>query len=156
VQRREGKIAVVPLEPIDIRIPSDPANLCTVREAIRRSAAGAGFEEPDTEQIVLAVDEALANVIKHGYGGCRDQPIHIRIEYAAEPGRSGVRFVIRDFGKSVDPRTICGRDLDDVRPGGLGVHIMKTVMDEVRYAPADGGGTRLEMLKWNSAGGKTT
>ena len=147
---------MVPPEPTDIRIPSDPAKLCVVREAVRRSTQEAGFEDPDAEQIVLAVDEALANVIKHGYGGRHDQPIDIRIEYAAEPGRIGLRFVIRDFGRTVDPRTIRGRDLDDVRPGGLGVHIMRTVMDEVRYAAAEGGGTRLDMLKWNTAGGKKT
>jgi anti-sigma regulatory factor (Ser/Thr protein kinase) len=56
--------------------------------------------------------------------------------------------VVRDYGRAVDPATIRGRDLSEVRPGGLGVHIIRSIMDEVCYEPAAGGGTRLNMLKW--------
>ena len=133
---------------VEMRVLSDPANLRAVREAVRRSAGEVGFSEADAEQIALAVDEALANVIKHGYDQRYDQPIDIRIEPVAASGRSGLGLVIRDFGATVDPGTICGRDLADVRPGGLGVHIITSVMDEVRYESAEGGGTRLSLVKW--------
>jgi anti-sigma regulatory factor (Ser/Thr protein kinase) len=47
----------------------------------------------------------------------------------------------------VDPATIRSRDLDDIRPGGLGVHIIHEVMDEVRYERRDSRGMRLTMVK---------
>lgn len=149
----ENARAVKPAQPVNMQVLSNPANLSPVREAVRRSAGAAGFQEADVEQIALAVDEALTNVIKHGYDGRHDQPIDIRIELVAEPGQTGLRCVIRDFGKAVDPDAICGRNLDDVQPGGLGVHIIRTVMDEVSYGPAEGGGTRLDMLKWKKQHG---
>jgi anti-sigma regulatory factor (Ser/Thr protein kinase) len=135
-------------ESVEFRLMSDPAHLGQVRDAVRRAAGEAGFAEADREQIALAVDEALTNVIKHGYGGRHDQPIDVWIEAVTQEERCGIRIVVRDFGKPVDPDSICGRDLDDLRPGGLGVHIIKTVMDDVSYKPDAGGGTRLTMLKW--------
>jgi anti-sigma regulatory factor (Ser/Thr protein kinase) len=137
--------------PVAIRIESDPACLGRVREAVRRAALNVGFPEADGEQITLAVDEALTNVIKHGYGGRNDQWIDVWIDEVAEQRRAGIRIVVRDFGRRVDPTTICGRDLNDLRPGGLGVHIIKTVMDDVSYAPDEWGGTRLTMLKWKQS-----
>ena len=130
-------------------VRSDPADLPQVREAVRRVSAAAGFDDEEAARLVLAVDEAVANVIKHGYDGRLDRPVELDLEGVEEEGVRGIRFVVRDFGKQVSPETICGRDLDDVRPGGLGVHIIRTVMDRVAYAPAAGGGMRLEMVKLN-------
>jgi serine/threonine-protein kinase RsbW len=111
-------------------------------------ATQVGFGSDDVSQIVLAIDEALANVIKHGYGGQCPQPIDIHIAALGPPERQGLRVAIRDFGRQVDPAQICGRDLDDVRPGGLGVHIMRSVMDEVAYDRAEGAGMSVTMTKW--------
>ena len=55
--------------------------------------------------------------------------------------------LLRDYGKVVDPAEICSRDLEDVRPGGLGVHIIKECMDSMEYCPAEGGGTVLILTK---------
>ncbi len=120
-----------------------------MRIEVDRVAQSSGFAEDAIGQIMLAVDEALTNVIRHGYGGPCDKPIDVcisRVLSDADTG-AGIRVTIRDFGKQVDPAKIVGRDLDDVRPGGLGVHIIRTVMDEVSYAPADGGGMQLDMFK---------
>lgn len=136
-----------PLQSIDLQILSDPANLPGVREQTRKTAVDVGFDEDDAEWIALAIDEALANVIKHGYGGRHDKTIEIQLDPVEQQGSPGLRVTIRDFGQPVDPSQIRGRELDQVRPGGLGVHIINTVMDDVRYAPAEGGGTRLVMLK---------
>jgi len=134
-------------QPTRIRIQSDPGNLPKVREAVRKVAHEVGFDEDCIARIVLAVDEAITNVIKHGYEGRCDQAVEVCVTRVRENGREGIRFEIRDFGKQVDPDTICGRDLKDVRPGGLGVHIIRSVMDRVVYAPAEGGGMRLSMIK---------
>lgn len=130
-----------------MRIRSDPAELASVRRRVRLTCAAVGFDEGETARIILAVDEALANVICHGYGGPCGEPIDIRIEQVCSGADAAIRVVIRDFGKQIDPAEVAGRQLDDVRPGGLGVHIMRTVMDEVSYAPVDDGGMRLTMLK---------
>jgi hypothetical protein len=60
---------------------------------------------------------------------------------------TGLRIVIEDLGRQTDPGAIKGRDLDDVRPGGLGVHIIREVMDEVVYEKRPGGGMRLTLVK---------
>lgn len=128
-------------------IRSDPQELPRVREAVRSLCRRVGFGEEDTCRVVLAMDEALANVIKHAYTGRCDLPVALRLELVEEAGHRGVRFRVRDFGPRVKPESIVGRPLDDVRPGGLGVHIIRSVMDRVTYEPADGGGMQLELVK---------
>lgn len=131
-------------------IMSEPKNLPQVRQAVEDIGALAGFCPKDCHAIVLAVDEALANVIKHAYGGAADKTIEIDIQHLNQADNcSGVEICIRDYGKTVEPCQIKGRELSDIRPGGLGVHIMRKIMDEVVYeCPADGG-TKLRMTKYS-------
>lgn len=134
---------------VEIAIVSDPAHLPEVREHIRKTATACGFPEADVDGIALAIDEALANVIKHGYGGAKDGKIELNlipIVRGNQPG--GLEIRIRDYGCQVDPAQICGRDLEDVRPGGLGVHIIKSVMDEVVYAPCSDCGMSVTLRKF--------
>ena len=133
-----------------LRIRSNPADLPAVRAQVRVAAAAVGFSNEDAGQITLAVDEALTNVIRHGYGGCSDQPIDLRFETIRSGPTTGLSITVRDFGRQVAPDSIRGRPLDDVRPGGLGVHIIRSVMDEVIYEHAEDGGMRLIMLKKKS------
>ena len=131
-----------------LRIHARPDQLPQAREAVAQVADALGFPESDRCHVVLALDEALANVIKHGYGSPCSEPIDIHIAQVERDGRMGVRVTLRDFGRQVEPSAIHGRDLDDVRPGGLGVHIIRSVMDEVTYEQATEGGMRLTMTKW--------
>jgi anti-sigma regulatory factor (Ser/Thr protein kinase) len=142
---------MIPHHPTDqISLLSHPEELPLARQFVADHAAAAGFDEDRREQIRLAVDEALANVIKHGYGGREDQPIELRAgAFVDEKGVRGLVVSVRDFGCQIDPSAIKSRDLDDVRPGGLGVHIMRAVMDAVVYSQADGGGMKVEMVKMN-------
>jgi anti-sigma regulatory factor (Ser/Thr protein kinase) len=134
-------------QPTRLCIRSDPGDLPKVREAVRTVAGEVGFDEESVARIVLAIDEALANVIKHGYEGRPNQPVEVCLARVRENGIAGLKLEIRDFGRQVDPQEICGRDLKEVRPGGLGVHIIRSVMDRVVYSPAEGGGMRLQMVK---------
>jgi anti-sigma regulatory factor (Ser/Thr protein kinase) len=134
---------------LNLVVTSDVGELPTIRDAIRAWAGRHGWAEEQTADVVLAVDEALSNVIRHGYEG---QPGH-RIEIAArmlhDPAHGeGIEVCIRDFGKQVPLEKICGRDLDDLRPGGLGVHIIRSLMDSAEYSHAPGGGMRLLMRKY--------
>lgn len=136
---------------LDLHITSDGEELAVVREHGLDMAQRIGFGEEDARRIVLALDEALANVIQHGYGGASGLPIHIVIEPWQEGSRRGIRVVICDEGKQVEPKQICGRDLDDIRPGGLGVYLMNAIMDKVEHSKRDRG-MRLEMVKFLSVG----
>lgn len=130
-----------------ICVRSDPGDLPQVRALVQRVADSAGFNEEEIGRLILAVDEAIANVIKHGYDGREDQPVEVFARCIQEQGVPGIALEVRDFGKQVPPEKITGRDLKNVRPGGLGVHIIRTVMDRVKYSAAQGGGMRLEMVK---------
>jgi anti-sigma regulatory factor (Ser/Thr protein kinase) len=134
--------------PVQLRIEANPHAMPRVREAFCAAVGDVGFAKNEAAQLCLAIDEAIANVIKHGYGGTCDKPIDVSLTRVEHEGRVGIRVTIRDFGRQVDPSTIVGRDLDDVRPGGLGVHIIRTVMDDVAYKCPEDGGMCVTMVKW--------
>lgn len=134
---------------IELNITSDARSLPVVRGAASRMAELEGFQEIEAHALVLAIDEALANVIKHGYEGRPNQPITITLNAVVAPdGRRGIAVAVRDKGRQVDPGTIRSRNLDDIRPGGLGVHIIQTVMDEYNYSCPPDGGMLLRMVKY--------
>ncbi len=138
---------------VELNIASNAKSLPVVRGAVERMAAMEGFCEKDAHGLMLAIDEALANVIRHGYDGRPDQPIAIRLTTVTGPNeRPGIAVEVRDKGRQVDPATIQGRDLDDVRAGGLGVHIIRTVMDEYDYSCPPAGGMLLRMVKYVGPG----
>jgi len=138
-----------PIYPVTLNIFSSPKSLPVVRAAVEQMAVQEGLSKKDAHGLVLSIDEALANVIKHGYEGRDDQPVTITLAPAQAPdGRQGISVIVRDMGKQVDPETICGRDLDDVRPGGLGVHIIRALMDEAEYSCPPEGGMMLRMVKY--------
>ncbi|MHC4304007.1 MAG: ATP-binding protein [Planctomycetota bacterium] len=125
---------------------SQPRFLAAVRALIASVCDRLGFNSMQCGQISLAVDEALCNVITHGYKRRSDGPVWINLwSEDAEP--VGIKIVIEDLASQVDPDSIQPRDLDDIRPGGLGVHIIREVMDEVRYERRSDRGMRLTMTK---------
>ena len=138
---------IEPDKTIRISVLSTPSHLPVVRAATEKICELVGFGEDTVGNIVLSVDEAMTNVIKHAYDGANDKPIEVELEPFESGDVAGVRIRLRDFGEYVDRSKIKSRDLSDVRPGGLGVHIMNECMDSVDYTPANGGGTTLTMIK---------
>jgi len=132
--------------PVRLSITSSPRFLPVVRAAVEKMCEVLGFDSPTTGNVVLSADEALTNIIKHAYQGKPDHPIEIELVPLAEPD-PGLEILMRDYGPTVDPARIKSRDLADIRPGGLGVHIMTQCMDRVEYSQASGGGTLLTMVK---------
>jgi len=134
----------------DVRLElySQPRFLAATRAMIGNLAQRLGFSEVQCGQISLAVDEALCNVINHGYGRRPDGRIWLSV-WEQDGEQPGMRIVIEDEARQVDPSTIRSRDLDDVRPGGLGVFIMREIMDDVCYEQRPAGGMRLTMVKLN-------
>jgi sigma-B regulation protein RsbU (phosphoserine phosphatase) len=129
---------------LSLRVPARADQLRRVREAVRECAGGAGAGAECVGDVVLAVDEACQNIIRHAYRGHSGGTIELEIE------RRGPELVfrLRDDAPAVDPERIAPRDLDDVRPGGLGTHLIRRVMDEARFVPQpEGSGNLLLMVK---------
>lgn len=141
---------------IRLEITSNPLFLAGARELVYHVASRLGFTDEACGQLALAVDEALCNVIRHGYEKQDGRPIWLTLTPeggVGSPERPGVapttalKIVIEDEARQVDLSTIKSRDLDDIRPGGLGVHIISEVMDEVKYEHRQPKGMRLTMIK---------
>ncbi|MEW5871798.1 MAG: ATP-binding protein [Chloroflexota bacterium] len=98
--------------------------------------------------LMLAIEEACANIIEHGYAGM--EPGSIRVKMRVEPRR--VVVTVTDRGWSFDPTGCPPPDLEsdcEHRPiGGLGIYFMKQLMDEVRYRSDRRGGNRLTLVKY--------
>ena len=128
---------------ISFSIPSHPMFLQVVRAMMEKVSEMIGLPEETAGRLVLAVDEASSNVIKHAYENDPDG----RIEFLVELGKQRLDIAITDYGKPCDVRRMKPRDLDDVRPGGLGVYIISHVMDEVEYACGQSGRNCIKMTK---------
>jgi anti-sigma regulatory factor (Ser/Thr protein kinase) len=110
-------------------MPSDPRYLPVVRGAIAPLAAVIGWDESECRAITLAVDEALANVIRHAYHSRADGLIELECRESAD----GLEITLLDKGDAPDRSKICARELGCDQPGGLGTHIIRKVMDRVSY-----------------------
>ena len=114
---------------VKFEIPSDARYLPVVRGAIGPLAAAIGWDESECRAITLAVDEALANVIRHAYHSRADGLIELECREIAD----GLEITMLDNGDAPDKSKICARELGCDQPGGLGTHIIKKVMDRVSY-----------------------
>jgi len=130
---------------LSIQMLSRTSLLAPVRCMLVSFAERIGFDETASGHIALAVDEALANVIRHGYSGRDDCRVWLHFWELHEP--AGLRIVVEDYARQVDPELIRGRDLSDIRPGGLGVHLIRSTMDSVRFEKRREGGMRLTLEK---------
>jgi len=112
-------------------IESRTDNLLEVREFVLRAAREFGFSEEEASKIVLAVDEACTNVIKHAYQFAPDKQIEIVIL----PVKDCMQITVIDDGKSFNPSSAKLLDLKQhlshYRRGGLGIYLMRTLMDKV-------------------------
>jgi len=129
-----------------LEVPSCPSYLPLVRAIVNHLAELGGLDSATSKAVVLAVDEAVTNIIKYGYEGDYAQRIVMTTLFC--PDR--IEITLRDFGKKTPPEQIQSRDLDDVRPGGLGVFLIKEIMDEVVYNPCEGAGMKLRLVKYLS------
>jgi anti-sigma regulatory factor (Ser/Thr protein kinase) len=138
---------LAPGKSVKMTVFSVPAHLPIVRAALEKVCELAGFEESCIGRIVLSVDEAMSNIIKHAYQGAPDQPIDVELTPMGAEAIDSLKICLRDYGRRVDRARIKSRDLANIRPGGLGVHIMSQCMDSLEYSDAPGGGTLLMMVK---------
>lgn len=128
-----------------LRVPGRADSLRLIRALVRDAALSRGASPEWAHDLVMAVDEACQNVIRHGYGE-GNHSADVVIDVAGDDEGMCVR--ITDFAAPVDPATIRARDLSDLRPGGLGVHLIRALTDECAWeAPPPGAGNVLRLRK---------
>ena len=120
---------------------SESCQLADVRRRARDFLTAAGFNECGAELLVLGLDEACTNIIRHAYEH-QSKPVRLELERLADR----VRITLRDYGRSCNPERIHSRALEDIRPGGVGVHIIRQTYDHVHDEPMPRG-TRLVLEK---------
>jgi anti-sigma regulatory factor (Ser/Thr protein kinase) len=126
----------------ELEFASHPANLSLVRDFVRAFLEAVDIPVAEKELMVLGLDEACTNVIRHAYDHAPDRPMSLVCERSAEV----VAFRLRDFGAQCDPARLQGRPLDCVQPGGLGLHLMRRAFTEIDYCLMEAG-TELRLVK---------
>jgi sigma-B regulation protein RsbU (phosphoserine phosphatase) len=129
-QHDDACLALVSISPPPtLEITSAACNCKQARHFIESWALAAGYPDLERGRIVLAADEAVTNIIRHTYQGAPDQPIILSAEIV--DGHFHLR--LRDHGPQVDPTNLKGRALEDLKPGGLGLHLLQAVFTLVEH-----------------------
>ena len=123
-------------------MPSDPRFLPVVRAAVDGLGCTYGLSKEECVGITLAVDEAMANVIRHAYKSCYEHTI----EFECVVNERQMEFTFLDQGEAPDPARICAQPMDDIALSGRGTHLIRAVMDEVSYDRVPGG-NQLKLIK---------
>lgn len=122
-------------------------NLDEIREFVGEAAQQVGFSDREIYAIQLAADEASSNIIEHAYTGMQGG----KIEIECNVFEGGIKIVMRDQGKSFNPSSVpepnVNADLSDRKIGGLGMYLMRKLMDEVSYESSAETGNILTMVK---------
>jgi serine/threonine-protein kinase RsbW len=132
-----------------LTIESRTERLIAVREFVSSAAREFGFGDEDVSKITLAVDEACTNVIKHAYRFDPTKNITVTIRRA---GNGAFQVAIRDSGIDFDPGRVkppnMAEYLSHYRKGGLGMHLMKSLMDKVEYDIRPGKRNEVRLIKY--------
>jgi len=118
-----------------------------IREFVAQVALEGGFTEKEIYSLQLAADEAASNIIEHAYEGVSDADIDITCDMQGDT----LTITMRDTGKSFDPSKVkqpnLKADLSERQIGGLGLYLMRKLMDEVHYESNPRTGNLLTMTK---------
>jgi serine/threonine-protein kinase RsbW len=130
-----------------LTVPSSTANLALIREFVVAVGVQAGLGDADVGKLELAVDEACANVMEHAYEHDETKEVVVRATF----DREVLHIIVEDTGRGFDPSRVPQEKLDRLiaakQSGGLGMRLIKALMDEVRYEFIPGQKNELHMLK---------
>lgn len=128
--------------PIKLRIPAEAEYLDIVRAALYAIAAKCGFPYEDIEDMKVAITEACSNAILHAYKGNDDRG-EVDVEFLTAP--DGLCITVRDYGgshfvssPSVPAAGLHGTPISEAPVGGLGLFMMKALMDDVKVKVDNG------------------
>jgi serine/threonine-protein kinase RsbW len=128
---------------LKLSVPGKPEYVGTVRLAVSSLANRAGFDIEAIEDIKVAVSEACSNIVCHSTLG--EDSLY---EVICEIGDDRLSILVEDDGVGFDVNKIPEPDLEDLKSGGLGVFIIRALMDEVDVSSEEGTGTRIKMVKY--------
>ena len=135
----------------ELVIPNNTRYLATVREAVSDAVQESAFPDKDMHRIILAVDEAVANIMEHAYENREDEG-ELTIRMMVDADASKFEVVIHDSGREFDPSEIETPDITKHvaagRRKGLGIFLMRQIMDEVKYTFVQGFRNELRMVKY--------
>jgi serine/threonine-protein kinase RsbW/sigma-B regulation protein RsbU (phosphoserine phosphatase) len=131
---------------VRLEVRSDPRLLGVIRGVVAGWLSLHGLTAERAHEVVLAIDEACSNAIRHSYGGRCDETVEVLMREA----RGAFEFEVVDRGEPCPPDRVERKPLeapseDELRPGGLGVQLMYEVFDEVHFAPGESGGNSVTM-----------
>ncbi len=142
---------------IILEVSADPKLLSTVRAMVRSYLAEAGFTRERTDEVVLGVDEACTNAIRHACKGREDECFSIIFRSDEE----WIEIQLLDSGEPV-PAEVFERkervepgDVSEIEPGGLGIHLIREVFDEVQFCPGSVEGNCVTMRLRRPKPGRT-
>ena len=128
-------------------VPSATAHQAMIRSFIGHALEKAGFDEMEINMLVLAVDEAVANVNEHAYSGDESKEVKVSVVV----GDDQVQIEIADTGKGFDPAKVTQKGLEQLvaerKSGGLGLRLIQKIMDDVHYQIVPGEKNELRMVK---------
>jgi len=131
-----------------LTVSNDTRHLLAVRDFISRMARHGGLAPEEVHKIVLAIDEAVTNIIEHGYNTGEQGTIELEADWEKDK----FQVVIRDSARVFNPEAIPSPDMEEhVKAGrkkGLGLFLMRQIMDEVRYRYKDGVQNELTLVKY--------
>jgi len=125
-----------------VEFSSHTGNLAPMRKFVRNFLEAYPFSERERMLMVLGIDEACTNVIRHAYHLRDDQLISLSLEGL----RNCIRVRLRDYGRQTERRRMQGRAHELIKPGGLGMHLIRHAFDKVDYI-LRARGTELVMTK---------
>ena len=133
----------------EIEFSSHTGNLSLVRRFVREFLTEQGCCHDLMDLMVLGIDEACTNVIRYAYNLAPDGLVKLKLEYAA----GSVRCRLRDYGRAADPGQMNGRALEVVRPGGLGLYLIRQAFDKAYYLRRPKGTELILVKSLDAAGG---
>jgi anti-sigma regulatory factor (Ser/Thr protein kinase) len=121
--------------------------LDAIRAFVNHAAADAGMDEAGICALEMSVDEASSNVIEHAYDGMETGDIEI----TCDDDDKDITVILRDHGQPFDitavPIPDISTSLEDRQVGGLGIFLMRTLMDDVRYERLGNSGNILTLVR---------
>ncbi len=116
------------MDKVTLELIASPGELPPFRTQLQTWLGQTGISQKKSGEILVAVQEALTNIVRHAYGGKEG-----KIEVCYQDCGDQIEIVLRDHGNPFDPSKIPAPELPPVKPGGLGLYLMKTLMDQVEY-----------------------
>ena len=129
-------------------VPGRFESLAQIADFVGAIVRDAGWNEDETFRVQMAVDEACSNIIEHAYGPDLQGNIQLTCSIA---GQGDLVISIRDTGRPFDPTAVpkppVGADVASLPEGGLGLHFMHKLMDDVIFRFEEKKGNELIMIK---------